>query len=72
VCTVLVVKSLVLRKPLYWVAAFGIHTLMDAWAVYGIQSFGVEVTEAGLAVFAAGAIWLLWKMREPTPQVLTF
>lgn len=71
-CTILVVKSLVLRKPLYWLAAFGIHTLMDAWAVYGSQAYGVEVTEAGLAVFAAGAIWLLWRMREPAETVLTF
>ena len=72
VCTILVIKSLVLKKPLYWVAAFGIHTLMDAWAVYGSQAYGVEVTEAGLAVFAAGAIWLLWRMREPAEPVLTF
>ncbi|MHB1355964.1 MAG: YhfC family glutamic-type intramembrane protease [Anaerolineae bacterium] len=71
-CTILVVKSLVLRKPLYWLAAFGFHTLVDAWAVYGSQAYGVEITEAGLAVFAAVAIWLLWRMREPAQQVLTF
>jgi uncharacterized membrane protein YhfC len=71
-CTVLVVRSLVLKKPLYWVAAFGYHSLMDAWAVYGSTAYGVEVTEAGLAVFAAGAIYLLWRLREPAPQALMF
>lgn len=71
-CTIMVVKSLVLKKPLYWLAAFGFHTLMDAWAVYGSQAYGVEITEAGLAVFAAFALWLLWRMREPAEPVLTF
>ncbi|MHB9034912.1 MAG: YhfC family glutamic-type intramembrane protease [Anaerolineae bacterium] len=62
---VLVMRALARNKPLLWVAAFGIHTVLDAWAVYGIQTVGTVLTELGILIMAVIAGWLLWRLREP-------
>ncbi|NLV74088.1 MAG: YhfC family intramembrane metalloprotease [Chloroflexi bacterium] len=67
---VLVMRSLTRRQPLWWLAALAIHTLIDAWAVLGMNTVGVLGTEAVLAVITAGAIGLLWLLREPPPNAL--
>jgi len=67
---VLVVRSLAEKKPLLWLAAFGIHTLLDTWAVYGSQTVGILATEAGILAMAVAAGWLLWKLRAPAADTL--
>ncbi|MCE5258584.1 MAG: YhfC family intramembrane metalloprotease [Chloroflexi bacterium] len=69
---VLVMQSLAKKKPLLWFAAFGLHTLLDAWAVYGQQTVGVVLTELGLLVIAAFSVWQLWRMHKSSQNALAF
>ncbi len=64
----LVMRSVTRGRPGYLLAAIGLHTLMNAWAVWASQSIGVGVTYVGLASFAVFCLWLIWRLREaPAP-----
>ena len=64
----LVVRSVARRQPLYLLAAIGLHTAVDFWAVWGAKMLGVVWVEVGVAVFAAFAFWLILRLREPSPE----
>ncbi len=61
----LVVRSVAERKAIYLLAAIGIHTAVDAFSVWSIQTLGVFPTEIGIAVMALGALWLILRLRAP-------
>jgi hypothetical protein len=64
----LVVRSVARQQIGYLLAAIALHTAVDAWAVYASQTWGIAVTEAGLAVMAAFGLWLILRLREePAP-----
>ena len=63
----LVVRSVARRQPLYLLAAIGLHTAVDFWAVWGMGTLGVVWVEVGVAVFAAFAFWLILRLKEPSP-----
>lgn len=53
------------RKNKWWVfAAIGWHTLLDAVAVYGIQVWGVLVTEALILLFGLVSLLMIWLLRD--------
>jgi uncharacterized membrane protein YhfC len=60
----LVMRSLTRRQPAYLAAAVGFHAVVDAWAVWALQTWGIAATEAGLALLAAAALWLIWRLRD--------
>ena len=64
----LVVRSVARRQPLYLLAAIGLHTAVDFWAVWGMGTLGMVWVEVGVAVFAAFAFWLILRLKEPAPN----
>ncbi len=66
----MVMAAFTRRQPVYLALAIGAHTVVDAWAVWGMQTWGILATEAGLVLFAAAAFWLIWRWRGgPEPEV---
>jgi uncharacterized membrane protein YhfC len=61
----LVVRSVAERQLKYLAAAIGIHTAVDAFAVWSIQTLGALGTELGVAGFALIALWLIRRLRQP-------
>ena len=64
----LVVRAVARRQPLYLLAAIGLHTAVDFWAVWGAGTFGTIWVEVGVAAFAIFAFWLILRLREPLPE----
>jgi uncharacterized membrane protein YhfC len=64
----LVVRSVARRQPLYFLAAIGLHTAVDFWAVWGAKTLGVVWVEVGVTVFAVFAFWLILRLKEPVPE----
>lgn len=53
------------RKNLVWLGIAVIwHTLLDAIAVFGIQTWGIYATEACVAVFGGLSVWLVILLRD--------
>ena len=52
------------RNIAYLFAAIGLHTLVDFWAVWGMATLGMVWVEVGVEIFAAGALWLIWRLRD--------
>ncbi len=65
----LVMRSVAWRRPLYLLAAIGLHTAVNAWAVWAVQTAGIWATYAGLLAFAVLSLWLIWRLREAPPPV---
>jgi uncharacterized membrane protein YhfC len=68
--TVLVYQSLRRKNLLWYLAAVLWHTLVDFFAVYASQSWGIPVTEAalfGLGLLGWGIVFLL-RDSHPPPQ----
>ncbi len=63
----LVMRSVTRGRPGYLLAAIGLHTLLNAWAVWAMQSVGIWATYAGLLAFALFCLWLIWRLREAPP-----
>jgi uncharacterized membrane protein YhfC len=63
----LVVRSVARRQPRYFLAAVALHTAVDFWAVWGAGTVGMLGVEVGVAVFAAFALWLILRLKEPAP-----
>ncbi len=62
-------RSVARRRPLYLLAAIGLHTAVNAWAVWAVQTAGIWATYAGLLAFAVLSLWLIWRLREAPPPV---
>lgn len=55
------------RKNILWlILAVGWHTLLDAVAVYGIQTWGIYVTEALVVGIGVLSVVFVFLLREPT------
>ena len=61
----LVVRSVAERQIKYLLAAIGIHTAIDAFAVWSMQTLGLFPTELGVAVMGLGGLWLIIRLRGP-------
>lgn len=65
--SVLVLQTFTRRgKRWYWLAV-GWHTLLDAVAIYSVQSLGIYVTEGLLAIFTLASIVLIFALRKREP-----
>jgi uncharacterized membrane protein YhfC len=62
--SVLVMRAITRRQAGYLLAAIAAHALFDAWSVWGSRTLGILWVELGLAVVAAGALWLIVRLRE--------
>ena len=59
-----VMLSFTRRNIAYLFAAIGLHALVDFWAVWALSTLGMLQVEVGVAIFAAGALWLIWRLRD--------
>lgn len=64
---VLVMRAVTRRNLAWLLAAIGLHTAIDFWAVWAMQTLGTTWTEAGLVPLALFAVWLIWRLREAPP-----
>jgi uncharacterized membrane protein YhfC len=54
------------RKNILWLfGAVGLHTLLNALAVYGSPTWGPYVTEGVLAVLALGCVGIIFRLKTP-------
>lgn len=63
----LVMRAVMRGQPLYLLAAIGLHTVTDAWAVWAMRTAGMWVTEGGVVLLALFSLWLIWRLREAPP-----
>lgn len=64
----LVMRSVTRGRPGYLLAAIGLHAVLNAWAVWAMQTAGIWATYAGLVGIALFCLWLIWRLREgPQP-----
>jgi uncharacterized membrane protein YhfC len=66
-CSVLVVRGVARRQPLWLLAAIGLHTLVDGLSVWLVATAGIGATEVSVGVIAILALVMVWALREPTP-----
>lgn len=66
---VLVMRAVTRRNLVWLLAAIGLHTAIDFWAVWAMQTLGITWTEAGLVPLALFAVWLIWRLREAPPAL---
>jgi len=62
--TQVVMLSFTRKQIGYLAAAIGLHALVDAWAVWAMPTLGIAAVEGGVALLTAGALWLIWRLRE--------
>lgn len=62
--TVLVMRSVAARKPVYLLAAIAAHTVLDAYAVWANSTKGTLWAEFGVAVMAAALIGSALLLRK--------
>jgi hypothetical protein len=60
---VLVVASVTRRRPLYFVAALALHTVVDAWTIWA-QPLGVAAIEIGVFIAGLFSLWIIWRLRD--------
>ncbi len=66
----IVMAAFTRHQPAYLALAIGAHAAVDAWAVWSMDTWGILATEASVALFAAAAFWLIWRLRQaPEPDV---
>ncbi len=65
----LVMRAVTRRNPAWLLAAIGLHTAIDFWAVWAMQTLGIAWTEAGLVPLALFAVWLIWRLHEAPPAL---
>ncbi len=64
----LLVMQVFTRGRFFWLLlAIGWHALLDAVAVYGSVSWGIEVTEALVGLVALLSLGIIWRLYEPPP-----
>ena len=67
----ILVLQAVNRRNLAWLGgAIGLHTLVNAVAVYGAQTWGIYPTEAMLVGFGLFAIFLVWRLKPEIDEEL--
>jgi len=58
------------RRNILWLfLAIGWHTILDAVAVFGIQTWGVFITEAFVVLIGILSIGIVFLLREPAPNL---
>jgi len=62
--SVLVMRTIIRSQLSYFLTAVAAHTLFDAWAVWGSRTLGLLLTELGLAIGAAIALWVTVRLRD--------
>lgn len=62
--SVLVYKAVRSKKPIYLIIAVLGHTLFNAFAVISVQQLDFLLMEGLIFIFAAGWLYLAWKIRE--------
>jgi uncharacterized membrane protein YhfC len=67
-CTVLVVRGVARKQPVWVLLAILLHAAIDGWAVWAASTFGVVPTEVGVAIMGIGCAALVWKLRDPAPR----
>lgn len=60
----LVMRSFTRRNLAYLGVAIAFHTIVDAWAVWSIATWGIAAAEGGVALLAAVALGLIWRLRD--------
>ncbi len=65
----LVVRAVASKQIGYFLAAVGLHTAVDFWAVWGMATLGMVWVEVGVAIVAAACFWLILRLREETPAL---
>ena len=66
--SILVYKSVRTKNYLYLIIAVIGHTVLDAFAVIGINQLDILLLEGILFVFAAGWLYWAWRIREFDPE----
>ncbi len=66
--TVLVLQVFVRRNWLWLLAAIGWHTLLDAVAVFAVQTWGVYVTEGLVLFLGAIGVGVIFWLRDSRPE----
>jgi len=62
----LLVLQVFTRGRIFWlVLAIGWHALLDAAAVFGSQTWGIDVTEAIVGFLALLSLGIIWRLYEP-------
>lgn len=62
--SLLVLQVFTRGRVLWLMLAIGWHALLDATAVYGSQTWGIEVTEALVGLFALLSVGIIWRLYE--------
>lgn len=60
----LVMRSVTQKRLVFLLAAIGLHTAANAWAVWAVQTAGIWATYAGLLALALFCLWLIRRLRE--------
>jgi uncharacterized membrane protein YhfC len=66
--TILVLQTFIRKRARWLLAAIVWHALLDAVAVYGIQTWGMYITEALILCMALISLVFVFKLREPHEQ----
>ena len=66
--TVLVMRSFTRRNLLYLLAAIGVHTTMNAWAVWSSQQIHPGWVEFGLGLMAVVSLVFIIRLRDKDSQ----
>ncbi len=62
--SVMVLYSVVYRKPLWFWLALLWHAFIDAVAVYVVQEVGALEVEGIVAIFALISLWIIFRLRQ--------
>jgi uncharacterized membrane protein YhfC len=66
ICLSVMVLQVFIRRQLRWLfLAIGWHTLLNAAAVVGIQTWGIYMTEVVIGLFSIISIGILFALRKP-------
>jgi uncharacterized membrane protein YhfC len=60
----LVVRAVARKQITYFLAAVGLHTVVDFWAVWAARTFGILWVEVGVAIVAVACFGLILRLRE--------
>lgn len=65
---VMVLQVFTRRNPLWLFAAIGWHALVDGVTVFSVQTWGITITEALLALFALVSLAILFNLKPRQPE----
>lgn len=68
--SIMVVRAVRERKPLWLLLAFALHTLVDLVAVYGMSYLGIWPLEAVFLAFALGVVWFVVREFKKAPPAM--